>query len=109
MNTEMDYLCPICNEGHIKIKTERTEEIGCRFTDITIVNKSCDCITYECESIAQAIRSYKNIEEIKNNTCANCKVENACVKYQVRFMEYNYLCANCLKEEMKKLEEKYKR
>lgn len=105
---EMLYLCPIC-ENELDIIEERTGSPGFRDTDYYIVNKTCKCITYECNSIAMAIQSYKNEKLIKKDDCEECGVEKATIHYPVKSWagEYKDICSHCFKKEMEKLKEQY--
>ncbi|PEY35742.1 hypothetical protein CN354_15065 [Bacillus cereus] len=58
-----EYVCPICKEGYITIEEERTGSPGFRDTDYNITNKTCECITYECELIALSIWGTASILE----------------------------------------------
>ena len=104
----MSYVCPIC-ENELEINAERTGPAGFRVTDYSIQNKTCNCITYECDVIAMAIKSYKNEKLIEKDDCEECKVEKATVHYPVKPWagEYKDICSYCFKKEMENLKEQF--
>lgn len=101
MNSSNKYICPICTQGYITIEIERTGPLGFRTTDFNITNKTCECITYNCETIALAITSYTDRDNSQNETCESCGELEAIINYPIN------MCSNCFKIEMKELEEKH--
>ncbi|PEK30526.1 hypothetical protein [Bacillus toyonensis] len=101
-----NYICPICEEGQITINKERTGPPGFRESEFDITNTTCDCITYESESIALAIMGYK---KTKNDICESCSESKATIQYPVKSWagEYKGICSDCFKIEMEESKEKY--
>jgi len=104
-----DYICPICDKGNITIEQERTGPPGFRDTDYNILKKTCECITYDCETVALAIKSYKDNKYIKHEVCENCGEAEANIHYPMKAWagEYKDICSSCFEVEMKNLEAKY--
>lgn len=105
MKTSNEYTCPICKQGYITIEKERTGPLGFRETDYDITNKTCECITYDCELIALAIMGYKDEKYIKNETCESCGEREATINYPIKPWagEYKKICPNCFQIEMDQL------
>ncbi|MGR6342414.1 hypothetical protein ACU5CE_32180 [Priestia megaterium] len=99
------YKCPICKKGYITILAERTGAPGFRKTDYHITNKTCECITYDCENVALAIIDYNNEEFMQNETCESCDELEAIMKYPIKSWggEYTNICSNCFKIKMEEL------
>ena len=101
-----DYICPICDKGNITIEQERTGPPGFRDTDYNILQKTCECITYNCDAVAVAIQSYKDKKYIKEEVCEKCGVEEATINFFTS-NGYKNICSSCFEVEMKNLETKY--
>ena len=104
-----NYICPICNEGTIEIISERTGPPGFRETDYYFGEINCDCITYQCENVAIAIKYSADKDTIKAAICQECNDEKATVHYPIRAWlgEYKDICPSCFRKEMEILEAEY--
>ncbi|MFE4029114.1 hypothetical protein ACFX4N_23455 [Priestia sp. YIM B13551] len=103
-----EYLCPICNQGHITIITERTGPPGFRDTDYDITKQTCECITFHGEVISMAIMSYTDEKNIPKGICESCDEMEATIKYPTKSWvgEYKNICSSCFEIKMKELKEK---
>lgn len=99
------YNCPVCLKGNITIEKERTGPPGFRDTDYNITKKTCECINYNCDTVAIAIIDSQDKSKLKSQYCERCNNNQAVVHYGVKSWvgEYIDICTDCFKLEMNEL------
>ena len=107
MKRSDEYLCPICERGHMTITEERTGPPGFRDTDYDIIDKTCECISFAPDVIISAIKSYKGDKYIPNEKCECCSESEATIYFWYwQPGENKKICSSCFKTKMEELKEK---
>ncbi|WDC90829.1 hypothetical protein [Priestia megaterium] len=102
-----NYKCPVCEQGEIEIVSERSGRPGFRDVDLYLSNKTCNCITYDCEAVCEAIMDAGDPRKKLNPTCEDCHEAVATIPYPVGIYKYVSICPNCFTKKMTELKKNY--
>ncbi|TCN10758.1 hypothetical protein EV581_104148 [Bacillus sp. BK006] len=104
-----EYKCPVCEQGEIKIVSERSGRPGFRDADLSLDSSTCNCITYDCEAVCLAVIDSADQRKTLAPTCEHCHEAEATIPYPVipGLGKYESICPNCFTKKMTELKEKY--
>ena len=101
------YNCPICKASNLQIQQERVGEPGFRETEYEIVNRDCNCITFECDTVIWTIMNSEKMSEENKEKCAFCSEKQAVSKYPSGKIgeQDQAICGECFSKKMIQLKE----